>query len=415
LDDIISVCNLSDIYDSGGTLIGWAHMPKNKIAIDPVLGRIAFPSLAPAPASVHVNYYYGFSAAMGGGEYSRSDSFTDGLQTVIEVSTGAGTIQGALDSLAATGGIVEIQDDEYYFETPLIRVAKGKTIEIRSADECRPVLVLGGEIRIEAEENSTVIINGLMISGSRLRVPLFFGSPGNLNQLQSLQIRHCTFLPIASPAIDKIPAMPAEPRIIIESPDTIVEIDKCITGALRAFDGAKIVISNSIVDALDEDAIAFSGLSGTEAGGTLNVKNSTIIGKVYTIMMELASNSIFLAGTLVSANWPSPVRAERLQQGCVRFSYFSPGSKLPRPYHCQPESLSVAARVRPIFTSLQYGDPGYCQLSKHCAAEITGGADDGSEMGVFHDLYQSQLEKNLRTRLDEYLRFGMEAGIFYAS
>ena len=36
-------------------------------------------------------------------------------------------------------------------------------------------------------------------------------------------------------------------------------------------------------------------------------------------------------------------------------------------------------------------------------------------MGAGHYLYQPQRESNLRTRLDEYLRFGLEAGIFYAS
>jgi hypothetical protein len=36
-------------------------------------------------------------------------------------------------------------------------------------------------------------------------------------------------------------------------------------------------------------------------------------------------------------------------------------------------------------------------------------------MGAFHDLYQPQRETNLRIRLDEYLRFGLEAGIFYES
>jgi hypothetical protein len=75
----------------------------------------------------------------------------------------------------------------------------------------------------------------------------------------------------------------------------------------------------------------------------------------------------------------------------------------------------IAASVRPMFTSLRYNDAGYCQLSKLCASEITQGADDESEMGVFHNLYQSQRAANLRTRLDEYLRFGLEAGVFYAT
>jgi hypothetical protein len=71
--------------------------------------------------------------------------------------------------------------------------------------------------------------------------------------------------------------------------------------------------------------------------------------------------------------------------------------------------------VRPVFTSLRYGTAGYLQLSRRCAPEITAGSEDGSEMGAFHDLFGAQRETNLRIRLDEYLRFGLEAGIFYAS
>ena len=33
-------------------------------------------------------------------------------------------------------------------------------------------------------------------------------------------------------------------------------------------------------------------------------------------------------------------------------------------------------------------------------------------MGAFHELFEPQRETNLRIRLDEYLRFGLEAGVF---
>jgi hypothetical protein len=36
-------------------------------------------------------------------------------------------------------------------------------------------------------------------------------------------------------------------------------------------------------------------------------------------------------------------------------------------------------------------------------------------MGAFHHLFQPQRETNLRVRLDEYLRAGLQAGIFYES
>ena len=71
--------------------------------------------------------------------------------------------------------------------------------------------------------------------------------------------------------------------------------------------------------------------------------------------------------------------------------------------------------VASSFTSLRYGDAAYCQLSAACPVEITEGADDQVEMGAFHGLYQRRREANLRAALDEYLRFGLEAGIFYAS
>jgi hypothetical protein len=48
-------------------------------------------------------------------------------------------------------------------------------------------------------------------------------------------------------------------------------------------------------------------------------------------------------------------------------------------------------------------------------AEIAAGADDGAEMGAFHDLYAPQRVGALNRALQEQLRFGLEAGIFYAS
>ena len=36
-------------------------------------------------------------------------------------------------------------------------------------------------------------------------------------------------------------------------------------------------------------------------------------------------------------------------------------------------------------------------------------------MGVTHELHAPQRENNLEIRLDEYLRFGLEAGVLYAT
>ena len=73
----------------------------------------------------------------------------------------------------------------------------------------------------------------------------------------------------------------------------------------------------------------------------------------------------------------------------------------------------IEIRVRPIFSDLRYGQPDYAQLDSATAAEIRMGAADESEMGAFHHLFAPQRETNVGVRLEEYLRFGLEAGIFF--
>lgn len=409
----IRICNLGDKRDAGGHVTGWYNLPQDKIAIDPVLGRLAFPASQAPPTDVQVSYYYGFTANMGGGQYERSGTFTAGLLPVIRVPSDMPTIQGALNELAASGGVVEIEGNDYYFETPVINIAAGTTIELRAADECRPVLVLGGAMEVSGGGSASFSLNGLLISGGYLHLPLI-DSDHQSNLLYSVSIQHCTFVPGPTPAIGAVAARPSMPRLLVETPDIQVSLNQCIIGKIRSVDGATISISNSIVDSLRDTETAFADLSGQGPGASLNATNSTIIGKVYTTILN-ASDCIFQAALSSHDSWPEPVMAERLQQGCVRFSYFPPGSRIPKPYNCQPATAADAVMVQPSFNSLTYGDAAYCQLSGICPTEISQGADDGAEMGAFHSLYQPQRIANLQARLDEYLRFSMEAGIFCAS
>jgi hypothetical protein len=369
-------------------LTGWGHTPPaGHIAIDPVLGRIAFADEQTDPPLV--TFHYGFSADMGGGEYDRAATLDDLLKPVKTFPAPAATIQDALNAVAVGGGAVEISDSGRYSETLAINVNTSQRIELRSANWNRPTLMLTSDLQITGGRESTVTLNGLLICGGVLRVPATGG-----NQLQTLRLRHCTLVPGNSPSL------------IVDLPDVTIEIDHCIVGALLVDEGAHVSITDTIVDATGATNIAFAAPSGVQAGGgALTIKNSTVIGGVYTRSLDLASNCIFM----------SPVNSERKQSGCVRFSYLQRTSAVPRRYHCQPASAADALRVRPQFTSLRYGDPGYGQLARRTAVEIRAGADDEAEMGAFHQLYQPQRETNLRLRLDEYLRFGLEAGIFCAS
>ena len=75
----------------------------------------------------------------------------------------------------------------------------------------------------------------------------------------------------------------------------------------------------------------------------------------------------------------------------------------------------MVATVRPAFTSRDYGRSAYGQLALACPSEIATGAEGGGEMGAFNFLQAPQREANLRASLDDYLRTGIEAGLFFVN
>jgi hypothetical protein len=165
-------------------------------------------------------------------------------------------------------------------------------------------------------------------------------------------------------------------------------------------------------------------LTGEQPAPPTSLMRTTVLGQVHVKELTLASETIF----------DGRVHADRRQAGCVRFSFVPDGSRTPRRFHCQPE-LEIETRIAqttgasaveknairqnvlswltPSYTSTQYGHPAYAQLSLSCPKPIRTGAEDGGEMGAFYFLKQPQREGNLLSSLDEYLRFGLEAGIFY--
>jgi hypothetical protein len=391
----VHICDLSDI--EGG---GWANMPSAGLAIDPELGRLAFSedvdtNLTPLQCS----FRYGFSADIGGGEYDRSTTLS--TDTPVQVPDDHAAIQGALDANAGRG-VVEVVGSGRYKETLQIFVRQNRNLILQAGNNSRPTIMLSNELVIGGGDSGEVTLNGLLISGGQLRVPTTVN--GVENRLQLLRLWHCTLVPGIALNQNGAPQQSDSPSLLVDIPNVLVEIEDCIVGGLQINANSRAIIRNSIVDATDLERTAYSA-GGDAPGGVLEIENATVIGKVNAQALTIATNTLFL----------STVHVERVQEGCVRFSYVPFGSRVPRRYRCRPEAKSGGKLVRPQFTSLRYGEPGYCQLRPYCAAEIREGADDESEMGAFHDLYQAQRETNLRIRLREYLRFGLEAGIFYVS
>ncbi len=435
----VQICNLSD---AGGA---WAHQPVDKLSIDPVLGRLAFPASADPPTDVRVTYHYGVPADMGGGQYERGGSLTDPEegQALLRVPDDHAGIQAAIDALPASGGIVEITDSGRYEEAPQITCEAGATLELRAANEQRPILVLTDDLVISGEAGSGVTLNGLLIAGAPagasaiLRVQATAG-----NELERLTIRHCTLVPGQLLDVVSTPLRPQQPSLVGEIVNLRVEVEKSVLGGVRVAAGSSFIASDSIIDGTEPWNVAYAAPDGEAAGGALTLRECSVIGKVYAEEMTLVSNSILRAELAAAGEtWPVAVRALRKQQGCVRFSWLPPGSIVPRRFRCQPD-LAVAAEIDrieketlvtldalqraairaqieawlvPGFVAQRYGLPAYLQLRESAPREIRTGADDEAEMGAYHGLYQPQRETNLRVRLEEYLRFGLEAGLIYAT
>lgn len=437
-------------------LTDWAYRPRRgTVAVDPVLGRLAFPPGHP-PHGVWVTYRYGFSTDLGGGEYPRRlarpapDTF---YQAVRKPPAGSPPVaDGAVDSVEEAvrrweavraqqpSAVVEILDSEVYVEQLEIILRRGELLEIRAADRTRPALYLldrrrnapdaliirsgqpdDGEAEGKPEDpappavprpGGCVRLDGLLVTGRAVHVE---------GPLQRVEIRHCTLVPGWGLHADCAPRRPAEPSLEVYLTSATVRIDRSILGSIQVYtdevtaDPVPIWLADSILDATSNEREAVGAPNWPLAHAAVSFRNCTVIGSVQTAAIPLAGNSLFTG----------QVRVGRRQVGCLRYCYVPPGSRTPRRHRCQPDLVDTPIRqtpgfgtlsaphqaallaperlrVTPTFTSRRYGTPGYGQLRADCAPEIVRGADDESEMGAFHDLFQPQRLANLRTRLEQF-------------
>ncbi|MFY9820644.1 MAG: hypothetical protein WAM82_04630 [Thermoanaerobaculia bacterium] len=423
----------------------------NVVGVDVALGRMAFGSGFVPAQEVEVDDHYGFSADLGGGPYQRAAwlerrNDVDDV-TVIQVD-GSGATPGAKTSLAAAllawpatprqTTVISILDNRTYEEAVTITVSGGRRLVIEAADEVRPHLRLTAPLVIQGDDpEASVTLSGLLVEGT-VQVT---------GQLGRLRLLHTTLVP--GGGLDDVTGAPQvqAPSLTVAETDgkgapineeLRVEIAFSIAGPLRLPRHALgLWLLDSIVDGIPSPPLSPMAVIANAAGASgppAWLERVTLLGPAFVKELTLASEVIF--GGVVTA--------ERLQDGCVRFSYVPPGSRTPRRYHCQPD-LEVDARAElalaaaaaqgtkpppdykdairkavepwlvPSYTAAHYGLPAYAQLHLTCPLQIRTGAEDGSEMGAFCHLKQPQREANLRLRLEEYLPFGLEAGFIYVT
>ncbi len=459
-------------------LENWQYRaPNGSVVVDPERGRMVFPVRQLPKQGVTVFYQYGFSADLGGGEYERALSQPADAKMYIVGSGGDyPTIGSALEQWAADkqaaaaavpaattpasgiaagaakssarktlSAVIEITDSGVYTEKMALQLSPYESLQIRAANGRRPTLRLldyqtsqTDAVVISGGRSSRLTFDGLLVTGRGLQVvgpdPNQDSAAPNPGDLCDLTIRHCTLVPGWGLRCNCDPTRPSEPSIEVTNSTARIKIEHSIVGSIQvsaneaATDPIELCLSDSLWDATADGLFALSGPAETMAHARLSISRCTVFGKILAHEIALAENCIF-AGTACVA---------RRQKGCVRFCYVPPDSRTPRRYECQPDLVRQAvqdrhargqltatelaaaiaseqSRVEPVFNSARYGMAAYGQLSDECATEISTGADDESEMGAFHDLYQPQRAANLLVRLNEYTPAGVNVGIIYAT
>ena len=395
-------------------LSNWGGGPKGKIAIDPVLGRIQFAADVPAPQSLRVNYCYGFPADMGGGPYKRTVNLPALTPEVFTATVGSPATP-TLSSAAAmwkthtslAQGVIFVPAFETFdidlTGTGAIDVEGGRSLWIVAAQP-GPVFsssraVLRGNIEISGAGH--LYVNGVWIVGGVL-----------VDDAANVQFSDCTLVPGLELASNGQPVYPAEPSLIASTPGASITLSSCICGPLAIAEGATTNICSSIIDASSRCAVAYAAPDMISEGADLNIQNSTVIGKVHVRTMVLASNTIFLARRAKHDPWRAALWCSRKQAGCVRFCFVPADAITPRRFHCLPGDPTQEADFRPQFVSLQYGHPSYALLSGAAPMAVWTGADNGSQMGVYKSLEETEGVRNVQLRAPEFLPFNLEAGVF---
>lgn len=401
----IRACTLVD----AGT--GWAHTPvPGATAVDPELGRIAF-DVAPA-GDVTVSYAYGFGGDLGGGPYDRQASIDRTLlagvgwqmgvshappasQTSIVATLGE-AVKEWNKQPAGTTGVIALMESRTYAEdlttaAKRIKIPEGSQLLIvaagwpatmvngnptwRAGDlaptgvrpHLRGTIEVVGTAPAASAAPGRLLLNGVLIEGA------FKVLAGHLGELH---LAHGTL----APGVSTFSCGDNETLTI-----TLV---RTICGALTpGISATTLHMTDCIVQ-------------GDVDGRDVRIDACTVTGSTKADTLQ-ASNAVLL----------DTVTVQRRQEGCVRFSYLPLDSDAPRRYRCQPEDAAGSSRVRPNFESLRYGDPAFALLTETCATEIVTGADDEGEMGAWHFVQAPLRLRNLRIAIDEYLRFGLEAGV----
>ena len=417
-------------------------VPAGKIAIDPELGRIQYAADLKLPTDLRVNYNYGAAAQMGGGSYDRTASVIQpGTQTGVEFSNSGAPFEAVVGSAAypsiesavtawnllpknSAGTIVLPNFEAYSIDLTganAIRIPAESQLLIAAAKVSahappewnQSCVTLRGNIEIHAPtiplgpDGVALPVGQVIFSGISLSGQLHL-----MGDEACVQISDSTLVPGISLTTKGVAAEPGEPSVTGSAIGITLCMTRVITGPITLPSTCTTRVCSSIVDAGSPYCPAIAGPDFSSPGASLHIEDSTVIGRVWAQAIRLASNTIFLARLGKRDPWKAPVWAERVQVGCVRFCWLPANSITPRQYECLPPNAASQPALEPQFITLSFGKPGYCLLSGDVPMAIWKGADNGSQIGVFYQIQETEAVTNIQIRSAEYLPANLEYGVF---
>jgi hypothetical protein len=466
----LHVCNLEDRPDGGGGTTWRRPATAGHVLVDPILGRLALHADDEA-ATVETAYAYGAPHDIGAGPYDRRASTAEWLgdftpagepppwqigvtrraeEITADPDQGGpvvGTLAAAIEAwnaqaTAGARGLIAMMDSASHPEdlTPdelIVRLPGGARLAIvaagwpteaigggahrrepgrLAAQDRRPHVASDLRVRGEAEgeeAGGVLILEGVLLEG---KVQVESGDLGRL------ELRGSTLGAGAMALGDGVVVLGGA------AGDNLrlgLHVERCVTGAVRGGQAAgRFTFCGSLVGEdriADGDPLAMPLVIDAPAAD-LAVGAATVFGRTRGRTLE-ADDSIFVA----------PLEIARRQEGCLRFCYVPETSRTPRRYRCTPDlqlaqarealgaafgaadEAAIRERIRPVFTSTIEGRYAFGQLAQRCPPEIARGGEGGGEMGALNELGQPMRIANIRDALDEYLPFGLSAGLVFAT
>jgi hypothetical protein len=387
------------------------------VAVDPVLGRI-MPSPKLAPHRVQVDYSYGYPGDVGAGPHDRRATLASALDLTDPVPSVDWSVQVARDGPLVPGRAVPTLGDALRLWNARTDVTPGQIGVIAVTDSATYTEDL--QVVIPAGDRLLLVAAAWPATGPGLPVPGLDVLPQSARGLRPhlagrIQVTGaggagCEFLLDGISVEGDLSVQPGDLGSLVLSDSTLTVGRVAASGnqhlAVRVLRSVLAGLTLPGVPSLSlADSLLYDPAQAVDAADArVDVQGCTLFGSSLARILT-AGNSLFCGAADV----------RQVQDGCVRFSYLAPGSRTPRRYHCQPADPAAANMVAPRFTADQPASPGFGQLAPSCPVEITTGADDEGEMGAYHFLQQSLRLANLTSQLTAYLRFGLEAGVFFAT